>query len=312
MKKYFKRLIFLLFAIQTPLLLAFNPAVSVKAEFEAEKMPYLDLGGSSYDSDSKKTMLKQKLTRISNESKSFIEKQDDIYNPALSSYFVDYYEYSDNQLICPPLKDKFKTRYFTMIKRIDFRKGRVTCSVHENKRERGDLLLPKLNTVETKTYNNNYYDKTLNSNIDISTWLTEEAIEAGNLYKEKINNIKELTKYKYLKNNEDLDTKYLDKADILDALVVQDRTVINLKETSLQNKLVFNDGYVPFYLDYTFDEVGKENLAALYKLKKEINQEFSSSFDTKLFDDSDIEHKLLSVQNKELKGFEQFFLTIQK
>lgn len=201
-----------------------------------------------------------------------------------NKYFLNNFVYDDTGLYCPPLNPDKTSTHIVILDSIDFNNGSVTCTVAEKPLAFSNLpndvknVTPfqALKNVETKTFTNPKYQKKLQEkadNID-SNLISPEAREAANLYAQKMQLIKQTVSQKIAGNVETSasGSVYLNLSQIIDAVMVFDQSIIDIKSSVEFNDIVLKPPYVQSYKAAHIREKIEANNKLLFDISNEFNQ----------------------------------------
>jgi len=241
-------------------------------------------------------MMKESLEKLTNALPTVT-----ISNP----YFISDFEFDGIEFYCPALTEKAGLTNMVLVDNINYNTGVIECVVYElphlystqNQTWKDNTSFRPLTEIHRASFKNENYIKYINliNEADMQGKLSEEAIDASEAFKIKLELTKLALKSKYdgsgsnygyiFGNNEDTtNSVYLTLTDIIDAVVTMNTMVIDIPKTLEMGSLQVNPGYV---INYRVDEVvenDRERAKKLSELGREINEKFS--FIPNIFDSS--------------------------
>lgn len=240
-------------------------------------------------SDVEKEAQTMKITDI---VKAELTNPDSVEKAVSVKYFMNFYQYSDTTLKCPPLSQEASESYLSLIENINYENGNVTCSVYERPHSNSSMSealkratpFQKQKKVYTATFQNLKYLEQLkaSTNNSINGLISTDALSATKLLDEKLDYAKEIMRYKFnniadtesevFSNSSTTASTYLNLSDVVDAVMVFDSNIIDIQSSFNQGTLVFQPGYVANYLNEDLKQQNKENREFINKVSTELNE----------------------------------------
>ncbi len=222
-----------------------------------------------------------------NRYQELIEKQNSI------QFFQPFFEFTDDQLYCPPLLEQYKSSHFSLIESKDYLSGSITCSVVENPLSIGfDESYREINKKEMKrVYKYTFQNKNIRDynewaikNLKVDNVIEDDAILAEELNQENLDFLKQNIKQRYsIATGVTEDEQYsLSLSRMIDNLLIFNNGVIDLQATIDQNRIVPQAGYNLMYNNEELIEKENENLKTLRHFEQGINDQYN--FDLNIFE----------------------------